>query len=103
MEYLNPIRESQVRCDDSTHRLISRGEQLKEQFSTSEIKCHIPKLIYYEKVDLFKLPDINRELVIVSCLDHLIDQRRSRAESFPIVLLAGSNSYCNCQMSLASS
>jgi hypothetical protein len=30
MEYLHPVRESQIRCNDSTHRLVSSCQQLKK-------------------------------------------------------------------------
>jgi len=55
MKYLHPIGKCQIRCDDSTHSLVSRGKQLKKQLSRCEIKCNIPKLIDYEKIYFSKL------------------------------------------------
>lgn len=45
MEYLHPVRESQIGSNDSTHRLVSRCQQLKKQFCAGEIECDIPEFI----------------------------------------------------------
>ena len=103
MKHLHPLRESQIRGNDCAHGLVSSCKQLKKQFCAGLIKCDITKLIDDQKIDLLELPDLGGKLILISRLHHLVDQTSSRPKRYAIILLAGSNSNCYRQMSLASS
>jgi len=103
MEHLYPVRESQIRRNDRTHRLVSRCQQLKEQFRASEVESDIPEFIDDQEIDLLELPEIGGEPVFVSRLNHLIDQTCCRPERNPIILFTGEDSDCNRHMCLPGS
>ena len=63
----------------------------------------IPEFIDDEKIDLLELTEIYGEPVLVSRLDHLIDQTCCRTKRYPIVLLTGEYSDCNRHMRLTCS
>jgi hypothetical protein len=58
MEHLHPVREPQIRRNDSTHSLVSRCQQLKKQFRAGEVECDVPEFIEDQEIDLLELPEI---------------------------------------------
>ena len=75
----------------------------EKQFCAGKVECDIPEFIEDQKIDLLELPKIKGEPVLVSRLDHLIDQTCCRTKRYPIVLLTGEYSDCNRHMRLTCS
>ena len=107
MNYSHEMDSEQVRNtfrtlqrNDSTHSLVSRCQQLKKHFRAGKVECDIPEFIEDQEIDLLELPEIKGELVLVSRLNHLIDQTSCRPERYPIVLLTCKYSDCNRHMRL---